>query len=180
MHAFSCISPHTLLLNFLLHLSCTEYNCPCFSLSEPQHLRKTHQCPQHDDVICRQPAASRPVPRWQCCTSKPHLNPVNPVPHKQLHTHFEFTESHWITAFIDSCVSLLFFLYSVPQDLHREEKKKRNKVNIELGHIELGLTAPSHLKRARLKISQYRCQSADQLFNKVSFFKCFFLSPTSK
>ena len=47
-------------------------------------------------------------------------------------------------------------------------------MNIELGHIELGLTsAPSHLRRALLKISQYSCQSADQLVNEVSFLECF-------
>lgn len=107
------ILPHILLFKLSpVFLSCVEYNCPCFSLSEPQLLRKTHQCPQHDDVIYREPAASRPVHRWQCCTLKPHLNPVNPVPHKQGRTHFEFTESHWITAVIDSCASLLFFFLS--------------------------------------------------------------------
>lgn len=146
-------------------------------MSEPQHLRKTHQCPQHDDVIRREAAVSRPVHRWQCCTSKPHLNPVNPVPHKQWHTRFEFMESHWITAIIDSCCVLFFFVLSVPQRFAHE---KENKVNIELGHIEIGLTStpsPSHLKRASLKISQYTCQSADQLVNKVSFLECFALSP---
>ncbi|XP_039675422.1 transcription factor E2F3 isoform X2 [Perca fluviatilis] len=67
-----------------VQVSSKEYNYLhfCFSLSEPQHLRKTHQRPQHDDVIGRQPAASGLVHGWQCCTSKPHVNPFNPVPHQ--------------------------------------------------------------------------------------------------
>lgn len=116
---------HSHLWNFLLFQSSLESNClcPCLSLSEPQHLRKTHQCPQHDDVICREPAASRPVHRWQCCTSKTYVNPVNPVPYKQQHTHFEFTESHWISAVIDSCLFLLFFCPSLcHKDLHMKKK----------------------------------------------------------
>ena len=150
--------------------------CSCFSLSELQHLRKTHQCSQHDDVIRWGPSASRPVHRWQCCTSKPHVNPFNPVPHKQRHTHFEFMESHWITAIIDSCVLLLFFCPLYATKICTWEKK--NKVNIELGDIELGLTsAPSRLMRAQLKISQYSCQSANQSVNEVSFLECFSLSP---
>ncbi len=110
-----------------MFLSCTEHSCPCFSLSERQHLRKTHQRPQHDDVMCRQPTASRPVHRWQCCTSNPNLNPVNPVPHKQWHTHFEFMESHWITAIIDSCVSLLFFCPLCATKICTWGKKKKAK-----------------------------------------------------
>lgn len=87
-------------------------------------------------------------------------------------------ESHWITASIDSCVLLLCFFCPL---CATKVEKKQNKVNIELGHIESGLTsAPSHLKRAPLKISQCSCQSADQLVNKVSFLECFSLSPTSR
>lgn len=152
----------------------------CFSLSEPQHLRKTHQCRQYDDVIRWEPAASKPVHRWQCCTSKPHFKPRQPSSPELWHTYFEFMESHWITSIIDSCVFLLVFVLSVPQRF-AHEKKTKNKVNIEVGHIDSGLTsAPSHLKRALLKISQYSCQSADQSVNKVSFLECFPLSPISK
>lgn len=49
-------------------------------------------------------------------------------------------ESHWITAIIDSCVLLLVSLLSAPQRFANGGKKNKNKVNIELGHIDLGLT----------------------------------------
>lgn len=126
-------------------------------------------------------AASRPLHRWQCCTSKSQINPVNPVPHKLWHTHFDLMESHWINAVIDLCVFLVFFFCLLCATKICACKKTKIKVNIELGHIELGLmSAPSHLRRALLKISQYRCQSADQLVNEVSFLECFSLSRASK
>lgn len=125
-------------------------------------------------------AASRPLHRWQCCTLKSQINPVNPVPHKLWHTHFDLMESHYQCCNWFVCVSGVFFVLSVPQRF-MHVKKTKIKVNIELGHIELGLmSAPSHLRRALLKISQYSCQSADQLVNEVSFLECFSLSRASK
>lgn len=52
--AFFPVYIHIASFKLFLYLSSVEFKCPCFSLSEPQHLRKTHQCPQHDDVIRRE------------------------------------------------------------------------------------------------------------------------------
>lgn len=52
---------------------------PCFSLSEPQHLRKTHHRPQHDDVMCRLPAAFGPDHRWQCGALEAPREPCQPT-----------------------------------------------------------------------------------------------------
>lgn len=121
---------HSLFPNFLRCLSFTESHllCLCFSLSEPQHLRKTHHRPQHDDVICWVPAGSKPVHRWQCCASEILHEPCQP---SSPQTVAEFMASHWIIAVIDSCLFHLCFCPLLPL---RFVHSKKNKVNIELGH----------------------------------------------
>lgn len=106
----------------------TSHLCCCFSLSEHQHLRTTRQCPEHDDVICQQPAAPTPVHRWQRCTLQHHMNPVNPVPHKQWHTCFEFIESLDHCCYWFLCAAVVF----CPLWATKFHTWRKNKVNIEL------------------------------------------------
>lgn len=80
----------------------------CFSLSEPQHLRKTHQCRQYDDVIRWEPAASKPVHRWQCCTSKPHFKPCQPSSPELAHILWVHGESLDHSYYWFMCVSVGF------------------------------------------------------------------------
>lgn len=90
--------------------------------------------------------------------------------------------SHWITAIIDSCVLLLllflllsFFCSSLCR-LRFAHRRKGGKVNIELGHIELGPTSTTFpSQEGSLKVQSIQL-SIGRSIVLWGFFYLFFLS----
>lgn len=96
--------------------------------------------------------------------------------------------SHWITAIIDSCVLLLLFLLllfcSSLCRLRFAHRRKGGKVNIELGHIELGPTSTTFpSQEGSLKVQSIqtvnRAINHSVRFLLFIFFKCFSLLAAS-
>lgn len=91
------------------------FSRPYFSLSEPQHLRKTHHRPRHDDVIRQVPTAFEPDYRWQCGTLKTPHEPCQPSsPQTVAHSHrvHEVTGSLLLLIHVCfSCCCFFFFLF---------------------------------------------------------------------
>lgn len=85
---------------------------PYFSLSEPQHLRKTHHRPQHDDVIRQVPTAFEPVYRWQCGTLKIPHEPCQPSsPQTVAHSHRVHEVTGSLLLLIHVYFSCCFFFF---------------------------------------------------------------------
>lgn len=93
------------------------FSRPYFSLSEPQHLRKTHHRPRHDDVIRQVPTAFEPDYRWQCGTLKTPHEPCQPSsPQTVAHSHrvHEVTGSLLLLIHVCfSCCCFFFFFFAL-------------------------------------------------------------------